>query len=141
VWRATKRKKCQIFQFQKAELFNFAHFVPIGQKITEPGICSRLESDFPTRFFRPTPTCGKHEIFRKPLNVSLYSQISLQLAREGQELVVEAFGEAVMAFFVRVEPVGAAWDVDFLLLVGREETAEGVGVDDRNGPYRRSFLD
>ena len=65
----------------------------------------------------------------------------LQLAREGQELVVEAFGEAVMAFFVRVEPVGAAWDVGFLLLVGREETAEGIGVDDWYRPDRRGFLD
>ena len=65
----------------------------------------------------------------------------LQLTWKCQELVVEAFGEAVMAFFVRVEPVGAAWDVDFLLLVGREETAEGVGVDNRNGPDRRCFLD
>ena len=65
----------------------------------------------------------------------------LQLAREGQQLVVEAFGEAVVALFVRVEPVGAAWDVDFLLLVCREETAEGVGVDNRNGPDCRCFLD
>ena len=65
----------------------------------------------------------------------------LQLTWKCQELVVEAFGEAVMAFFVRVEPVGAAWDVDFLLLVCREETAEGVGVDDWYRPDRRGFLD
>ena len=65
----------------------------------------------------------------------------LQLTRKCQQLVVEALGEAVMAFFVRVEPVGAAWDVDFLLLVGREETAKGIGVDDWYRPDRRGFLD
>lgn len=65
----------------------------------------------------------------------------LQLTRKCQQLVVEALGEAVVALFVRMEPVSSAGNIDLLLLVGREETAEGIGVDDWYRPDRRGFLD
>ena len=65
----------------------------------------------------------------------------LQLTRKCQQLVVEALGEAVVALFVRMKPVGSAGNIYLLLLVCREETAEGIGVDDWYRPDRRGFLD
>ena len=56
-------------------------------------------------------------------------------ARKRKELVIETEGEAAMAVLVWVEPIVAAREVHLLFLMHREEAAEGVGVDYRNGPY------